>query len=484
MTIEYGAGFCRHTGHGFNKSWYGAHLMRIRIFMLLLVSSFFFLLLCGAGHAQSFRMVSVSPKNGAKDVSVDTQIVIRFNYSVNTYSVPRNILYEATTANEMPVDLFFSDGDEKLTIIPRGQLRPGTQYFVKIVGVQATSSALMDVTTPIILFTTAGGNFMVVPFVSPAEVTLPPGGFADATYSFIESGGGIAEVLQIQLIYEDSNGRQISKSAEEVKFLIRSSQTTRHRATVSVPKEVGSFALGQSIMVRRIFIGVDAVGNRIELKTGTKVNVATLDTPALRISEVAVRVPEFGMMIPKDSIIAAEARIKGAGSGDIHGSWSLDGKPLTFFVAKMNNSGTVNVQAADRAFATGEGKHTLSLALISPEKKNSEEIIYLVTTAPSPIPVLLRPAADAVFSSLSGTPPVFRWSQNPSALSYKIALGRNRTFKADEWVKTETNLWTPDWAKWSALGAGTFYWSVRPVLYNNQEGPVSEPSSFTIKAGQ
>jgi hypothetical protein len=456
--------------------------MKTRILVWLLLTPLFGLLLSQAGYAQFFHMVSATPKNGAMDVPVDTPIVIRFNHSVRTASVPRRLLYEVTTAKEVPVSLQFTDGDEAIVLIPQVPLMPGTQYIINLAGISSTFISILHHDACTILFTTKGGQFMAVPYVTPAEVTLPPGGFVDATYNFIEGGGGLAEILQILLLYEDGNGRQISKAAEEVKFLIRSNQSTKHRATVSVPAEVGSFAMGQTIMVRRIFIGVDQQGNRVELKTGTKVNVANPSSPALRISDIAVRVPDFGMMVPKDSIIAAEALIKGAGSGDIHGSWSLDGQPLSFFVAKMHNSETVNVQAAEKAFAAVEGKHTLCLQLITPEKKSSEEIIYLVSASPGTVPVLLKPPAGQVFSSMSGTPPVFRWSQNPQALAYRIAVGKSRAFKPDEWVKTDSNMWNPDWVKWSALGPGTFFWAVKPVLLNNQEGPASEPATFTIKS--
>jgi len=456
--------------------------MMKRVLSCLFLCSLFGMLLCGVCHGQFFNMVSSTPKNGATDVPVDTPIIIRFNHSLRTASVPRSLLYEVTTSKEVPVALQFTNGDEAIVIIPKVPLMPGTQYIINLTGISSTFISILHHDSCTVRFTTKGGHFLAVPYVSPAEATLPPGGFTDATYNFIEGGGGLAEILQVILLYEDGSGRQLSKAAEEVKFLIRANQSTKYRATVSVPKEVGDFAMGQTIMVRRVFIGVDQQGNRVELKTGTRVNVANPTAPALRISEIAVMVPDFGMVVPKDSIITAEARIKGAGSGEIHGSWALDGQPLSFFVARMNNSETVNVQAAEKAFAAAEGKHTLSLHLISPEKKSSEEVIYIVSSSPGGALVLLKPSPGASFSSVSGTPPVFRWSQNPRALAYRVAVGKSRAFKPEEWVKTDSNAWNPDWVRWSALGPGTFYWAVKPVLENNKEGPPCEPSTFTIQA--
>lgn len=438
-------------------------------------------LLPGGACAQFVRPIGSTPANGATDVPLDTPIRVHFSFSLNNTSVSRDILFEGTTHRVVPTSILFSDDDTTITIIPKTSLKPGTYYVINLHGIASQGSLLIDPWLKNISFTTKGGHLSVITYVSPNEITMPPGGFQDVSYSFIESGGGLAEIMQDTLIYEDSGGRSISKTTEKIQIIIRNNQTTKYRASISIPQEVGNYVMGQTITVRRIFEGLDHEGNRVQYRTGVKVNILNPSMPAVSITAIEIKIPEFGAMVPVDSIIPLEARIRGEGSGDIHGSWNLDGEPKAFFVAKMTNGEAVKVCAAEKAFAQAEGKHRLAIQLIAPEKKKTEEIIYVVCSAPTPTPILLMPEEGAAFSSLTTTPPRFRWSANPSATAYRIALGKSKNFQASDWIPVDTNSWTPDFARWSAMGSGTFYWAVKPVLYNKQEGPVSEAQSFSIK---
>ncbi|GEM_PF-1927659 len=433
-----------------------------------------------AAWAQFFNIDKSIPGDGSRDVPVDTQIIVHFNYSLDIHSVPRTILYEGTTQKPVPVDVRFDNDEETLLLVPKTPLKPGTYYVINLVGIHSTASALLNPIRNRISFTTKGGRLSVVTYVTPNELTLPPGGYQDVIYSFIEAGGGLGEILQCTLVYEDSGGRQISRNTENMNLVLRGNQTTKFRSTVAIPQDVGSFSLGQTIVVRRIFVGLDSESNRFEYRTGVKVNILNPQSPTGSITEVSLKIPQPGMMVPRDSIISAEAIIKGSGSGDIHGSWNFDGKPLSFFVQKMTNSETVKVTTQDKVLAQSEGKHTLSLQLISPEKKSSEEVMYLVSATPSVIPVPLKPPQGAVFSGVASKAPSFQWSQSPSAVAYKVAISRTKDFKNNDWVRIESNTWTPDWVKWSGLGSGTFYWAIKPILLNNQEGPISEVYTFTI----
>lgn len=453
-----------------------------RHLLLLILCALFFFSMGGTGFCQFFRISGSVPGNGASDVPLDTPIKVYFNQSLAERSIPQDILYEGTTERVIPTSVYYSEDSHMITIVPKVTLKPGTYYIIKLMGIQATTSWILNPWSTSVTFTTKGGKLSVIPYATPSELTLPPGGFSDVTYSFIESGGGLGEIVQSTLIYEDASGRTISKSEEKASIIIRNNQTTKFHASISIPKEVGQYAQGQTITVRRIFTGLDHDGNRLQLRTGVKVNLISAMLSNLKLSEISINVPEFGMLVPKDSIIPAEASIKGTGSGDIHGSWTLDGEPKSFFVATMVNGGTVKVTAGEKAFAELEGRHTLSIQIITPEKLKTEDVIYIVCSTPSPKPVLLKPDTNSSFSSLTGTPPRFRWSSIPAAIGYRIAVGKSQDLKGAEWIPVETNSWTPDWNRWSTLGKGTFYWAVKPILYNKQEGPLSDVSTFTLSA--
>jgi hypothetical protein len=434
----------------------------------------------GQAYGQFFRIASSTPRNNAKDVPLDTPIIIHFNYSVNRNTISTKVLSEGGTSSFLPVSLLYSNNDEELAIVPGARLKPGTTYVINLQDSQATSSSILDPWASIITFTTKGGHFSAVSYVSPDELTISPGGYSEVTYCFIEKGGGLAEIVQSLLVFEDMSGRQVSKSVETVKFVIKDGQTTKQRMTIAIPGDVGNLMMGKTIMARRIFVGLDHEGNKVELRTGVKVAIPHPSSSKLMIKDIQIKVPEYGMVVPRDSIITLEAQIRATGSGDIHGSWNLDGQPTSFFVARTTGGDTAQVTAADKAFAQNDGKHRLTLQVISPEKKVSEEVLYIVSSTQMAAPLLLIPAQGASFSNARGAPPIFRWSLNPSAGGYKIALGKAKDLKNAEWIRTETNSWIPTSVKWTSLGTGTFFWAVRPVLYNNQEGPASEAFTFTL----
>ncbi|MDQ7822606.1 MAG: Ig-like domain-containing protein [Candidatus Eremiobacteraeota bacterium] len=430
--------------------------------------------------AQFFNITSSSPRHGSIDVPLDVSLFVNFNHQIRVQSIRKDILFEGTTGKAVPTEVTYSDTEETIYIHPKIPLKPGTYYVIYLQDVQATSSSILHHDHNTIGFTTRGGHLQVATYVSPAELTLPPGGVKDVTYTFIETGGGLAELMQSILVYEDSGGRLLSKSSETMKLIIGGNKTTKFPSSIAIPQDVGTMMKGQTIMVRRTFVGLDHDANKIELRTGARVTITDPTAPSIRINEVAIKAPEYGMMIPKGSIISAEGRIRGIGSGDIHGSFILNGKPLSFFVAKMQNGEMVKVLASEKAFAETEGKNTLSMQLISPEKRVSEEVDYFVATSPSALPILIKPADASSFTLPGGTPPLFRWSSNPSAVAYFIAIGKNRTFAKEDWIKCETNSYTPDWVKWGNLGSGSFYWAVKPIFYNSQEGKESSPFTFTI----
>lgn len=445
---------------------------------LLLLALLFFILFSSPVQAQFFRMKNSEPANYAKDVPVTTDIRVIFNYRINTSMLRRDILFEGTNRNPVPTDVTFSDLEDAVYIHPKEPLKPGTYYTVNLRWITAVSGAVLAEHHSFLHFTTAGGRFHCIGYVVPSELTLAPGGFTDVIYNFIENGGGLAEVMRCKLAYEDLQGRELLSSTEEMKLIINSNQTTKLNSSIAMPRELGTALLGQTLYVRRIFEGLDHDNNRIEIRTGAKVTVGTDGLMAEKLA-ASVLSPEYGAIVPKNSIIPVQASVSGGPGTEIHGCWVLNGDPMGFFVQKADERGEARVTVSDRAFALKEGVNTLALQVISPDNRKSEDIEYVVSASPVVVPYPLQPKRSVVFDRTLSTAPTFRWSMAHGAVSYKIAIGK--TPNPTEWHSVDSNMYTPNWVKWSDLGTGTFYWSVKAVFTGNKEGAPSEAYSFTIQ---
>ncbi len=450
---------------------------RRRSYFLFFLCLFLFCSLSQA-NAQWMKVVRTNPAKGQKDVPLEQVIMIEFNRPVMRAVANSDLLVELPSKLPVPAVLSFSDDSKTVFITPRAPLKRNTYYSVNLFSLMSA----VEQRNPYVSnldFITEGGVFKCVCYSTPSEISLYPGGFQDIVYTFMESGGGIGEVKRCSLIYETLDGREISRSSEEMKLLLKDKETVKLPASVSLPREIGESLKGQSIYIRRIFEGVDGEGRFFSLRTGIKTSVA-LQPPSqgsLSSWSASVLSPDYGAVIPVGSFVSAECRIVGTPNSPIHGCWIVNGSPTGFFADSTDNSGVLKKTYTDKSLASNSGTYSIAVQVISPEKFVSDTYEYIVSSSPISSPVLMYPKPSQVFKQNSSSAPTFRWSNAQGALSYKIMISKDRN--SGVWIEAPNNMYTPNWVKWSGFGSGVFYWGVKPVFPGGKEG---EPSfgSFMI----
>lgn len=433
-----------------------------------------------SAHAQWFSVKKSSPAKGEKDVPLDKIIEINFTEALNTSRINTGLLVEMPSKSSVPANLTYSEDRKTMYIHPKSLLKRGAYYVITLSTIESISTKPIHQYHSNIDFTTVGGQFFCVAYATPSEIFISPGGFKDVTYSFIEQGGGWGEIMRCSLVYEDSSGRELIRNTEEMKLIIPDKQTVKLNSTVSMPLELGNQILGQTIYIRRIFEGLDHENNRLTIRTGVKATVGQAPQAATSMNEILIKSPEYGSVIPRESIIPIEGVIRGVPGTQIHGCWLFNGTPMGFFASTIPPSGELKQTISDRSFASKDGYASISLQMISPEKKTSDRVDYMVSSSPLSSCILMQPKSGAIFKKSSSTPPNFRWSMVQGAISYKVAISKSRDIQNAVWVNVDNNLYVPDWVKWSSLGVGTFYWSVKPIFPGNKEGDASPSLSFSI----
>ncbi len=432
-------------------------------------------------QAQWFTVRKSDPQKGQKDVPLDKMITITFSEPLHIININSNLLVEMPSKSPVPANLTYSDDFRTMYITPKSLLKRGTYYVISLAGIKSAKAKEIYNYQESIDFTTVGGQFFCVAYATPSEVFISPGGFKDVVYSFIEQGGGWGEIMRCQIIYEDANGRELLRNTEEMKLILPDKQTTKLSSAISMPADLGKPLLGQTIHIRRIFEGLDHDNNKITIRTGVKATVGEAPSVAISSSNsITVRAPEYGAVIPRDSIIPIEGIIKWQPGSEVHGCWLFNGSPMGFFAATVPASGELKQTISDRAFAQKDGRASVALQMISPDKKTSEKVEYIVSSSPLKAPIIMEPKEGSIFKKTASAPPTVRWSMVQGAISYKIAISANKSMSGATWISADNNFYTPDWVKWSSFGAGTMYCSVKPIYPDNREGEQSAPISFSI----
>ena len=433
-----------------------------------------------SAQAQWFSVKKSDPAKGEKNVPLNKIIEVHFTEPLNTARINTGLLVEMPSKSPVPVNLTYSEDRKTMYIHPKSMLKRGAYYVITLSTIQSINTKPIHQYHSNIDFTTVGGQFFCVAYATPSEVLISPGGFKDITYSFMEQGGGWGEIMRCSLIYEDSAGRELIRNTEEMKLIIPDKQTVKLNSTISMPVELGNSILGSTIYIRRVFEGLDHDNNRITIRTGVKVTVGHAPQVSSNLNEILIKSPEYGSVIPKESIIPIEGSIRGVPGTQIHGCWLFNGTPMGFFSGNIPESGELKQTISDRAFASKDGFASIALQMISPDKKTSDRIDYMVSASPLNFCVLMQPKSGAIFKKTSSVPPSFRWSMVQGAVSYKAAISQSRDMQNAVWVNVDNNIYTPDWVKWSSLGTGTFYWSVRPIFPGNKEGSPASALPFSI----
>ena len=452
---------------------------RFYLFLLLVAGALLFA--ASPASAQWMKSVETIPWQGQKDVPLDQVIVIRFKQRPSKAIVNSDLLYELPSKTPVSTQISYSDDGRTVFITPRAPLRRNTYYSVNIASLLSEYEG-RDIYDKNIEFTTVGGVFRCIAYSVPPEATIPPGGFRDVVYNFIESGGGLGEVKRCTLVYETEQGQEISRSSEEMKLILKDKQTVKFPSTVSVPKAIGEQVRGKVIYIRRLFEGVDGDGNFFTIRTGIKTLVMepSSGTGMTGLVRASIQSPETGAVVPKGAIVPAKCAISGTPGQQVHGCWIVNGVPCGFFADSLDNNGILRKSFSDKSLAAKEGVNSVALQIISPEKITSEPCEYIVSATPVQIPVLLSPKPSQVFRKGLAQPPTFIWSDVTGAMSYKFTISTKRPDSSSQWISLDVNRHTPDRGRWGGLGSGVFYWAVIPVFPGGKDGTPSAVGTFMI----
>lgn len=458
-----------------------------KIKFFLISFALFFLISALPASAQWCRVLSSDPPHGAKDVPLTKVITITFSEPLRPAGISSNFLIEMPAKRAVPLSMTFSDDMKTIYLRPNEPLKRGTYYVVSLAGIESAKTHAVNKYHNYIDFTTVGGQFFCLAYATPSQLELAPGGFHDVVYSFVEKGGGWGEIMRCVQVYEDMSGRELMRNSEQMKLIIPDKQTVKLSSSISIPADLGNRLKGSTVMVRRIFEGLDHDNNKVELRTGVQVRIAIPSysitsgaTPTMATGKLSVLTPQYGAVIPQGSYIPIEATIKATPRTAVHGCWIYDGTPMGFFADTIPQNGILRRKIADKLFAAVSGIHRVAIQTISPQKATSETLEYIVTQAPMSTTILMQPKHDATFRKMVSTPPTFRWSIVQSAVSYKIYFSTDVAFKKSKIYTSESNQFTPDWVKWGALGEGHIYWRVAPVLSGGTEGTPSKPRIINI----
>lgn len=122
----------------------------------------------GGGKGQPLELLSVTPADGAVNVSLKPEITMVFNKNVVDLRVreanAQKFSMKDAAGNAVPIDVVMADDQiepEKrdiITIVPREQLKPGTVYTVVVApGLESRSSDKTDKEITVTFTTAAAG---------------------------------------------------------------------------------------------------------------------------------------------------------------------------------------------------------------------------------------------------------------------------------------------------------------------------------------
>lgn len=104
-----------------------------------------------SASASGVRILESDPEHGGRDVPVDTEIVIKFDETMDKISVENNIeIY--TDAGSKTYQLIWSNNDKDLTIKFANELNYNQKYTIVLLGAQDTQGSSLE--NPTIFFET------------------------------------------------------------------------------------------------------------------------------------------------------------------------------------------------------------------------------------------------------------------------------------------------------------------------------------------
>ena len=190
------------------------------------------------------------------------------------------------------------------------------------------------------------------------------------------------------------------------------------------------------------------------------------------VTTAAIVHPLDGALLAEGDQVYPRALLGTTGSGSVSGFWEVDGVPFARFVVQARAGNPVSVQAGAPIPGLGFGDHELVLRIDSPQASRSDAV-RVIGVAPKQ--ALLRlvapPTGAAAGPDERGGGPTFRWTEQPGAVGYELVISRERrevrgslracTLAASRYLAADER---------SDLGAGRYWWSVRPVYPGETAG--------------
>jgi len=225
----------------------------------------------------------------------------------------------------------------------------------------------------------------------------------------------------------------------------------------------------QFVVMQRTLQGVKA---RQIGQFGLQVVAASSVVAPLSVTAMAIVHPQEGTLIAEGEQVFPRALLAVTGTGTVTGMWELDGVPFDRFTVSARAGLPVPVEARQPIPRTAQGDHSLLIRVDSLQQTASAPVKLVVVPPRATLLRLVtpRPGAHRAADETGGGP-VFRWTPQPGAVAYEVLFSR----RAAESLATRTfrvagGPWDMPPLARRRVGAGQFFWSVRPLYAGGVPG--------------
>lgn len=193
--------------------------------------------------------------------------------------------------------------------------------------------------------------------------------------------------------------------------------------------------------------------------------------------------PRMQQIISDGDVVHAHALVAVAGSGQVTGSWMVDGIPFERFSATITGTGRIELRSRLPIPPSYTGEHSLQLAFDSPRNMTPVRMNYIQAADSRSRLRVIEPDTTARLDAESAT---FRWSLVPGASGYEVEVRyRPRGGAADvPWTvvrrRVNTTEWRPERALLVALSMSESSFRVRPAFPGDAFGDHTPWHPFSI----
>jgi hypothetical protein len=203
----------------------------------------------------------------------------------------------------------------------------------------------------------------------------------------------------------------------------------------------------------------------------------------VQVDNLVVTYPRDGTVVQEGEDLYGEAVLAGAGTGMVTGMWIWDGNVNEQFTANLSGGESTVVRTSVPLPTFYLGRHTLELAITSPQNIQSRLVRVFVDSGEFKLLRLLLPASGEGFSDAN--PPTLRWTPIPGAAKYEVGFSSQPFFDGvSDWHEASDNIWKVPEKIWSRLPEGELYWTVRPIEMSGQSRePARMRSIWHVQSG-